>query len=812
MAEGVKGQTAFGRGIRAYTAMLIRFRFLVVLLVVAGALFIASGARDIGFTTNYKYFFDDQNPNLVDFERIQNTYSAPDTVMWVLQPHEGFATSPRMLQLIGELTEDAWLAPYATRVDSLTNFQHTTASGDDITVRDLVEDPANAREEDAQRVLDVAWGEPALNLRLISADGRTTVVVATLSMPREDQAMAAIREANASGDAEALEAAEAQLALARAVAENAGVFAGEVLADYRERYPEVRIELTGTVMLSNAFSSAAKSDLATLVPLMILVLAVTIYLLTRSPFGVLASLMVVLFSAAAAMGTAGWLGIPISPPSASTPTVILTVAVADSIHILVTTLVGMHRGADKNAALIESMRINWTPVFLTSITTAIGFASLNFADAQPFRDLGTLAAIGTMYAWFLSVTLLPALLAIFPVRAHSVVDSQSRFWERFGDVVIRFRTPLAFGLIAFVVFCTTQLFTLRFDDKFVDYFDERIEFRVASDFAADNLTGLYQVSYSVEAADSGGIQDPEYLERLESFANWYRDQPEVVHVASFTDVIKRVNRSMHQDQPEYYRIPEARDEAAQYVLLYEFSLPYGLDLNDQINVDKSATRLVVTLDDMSTDEFSVLRDRAEAWTSENLPEFMESQPAGQFVMFAYIGKSNFNQMRLGTAIALVLISGILVIALRNVRLGIISLVPNITPPLVAFGIYALFVGTLGFWASFVVATSLGLIVDATVHFLSKYQRARLEQGADAVDAVRYAFSTVGAPLWVSTIVLVVGFSVLAFSYFKVNAMLGLMVASTIGTALVLDFLLLPALLIFLDKRTANPAAPSAAAE
>ena len=795
MAEGVKGQTAFGRGIRAYTATIIRFRFLVALLVIAAFLGIASGGRHLGFTTDYRYFFDDQNPNLVDFELIQNTYSAPDTLMWVLQPPEGLATSPRMLQLVGEMTEAAWQAPYSIRVDSLTNYQHTTAAGDDIYVRDLVEDPANATEEDAQRVLEIAWNEPAINLRLISADGRTTAVVATIAMPKEQDA----------------ETPEELDETRQAVAEGA-TFARQMQADFQERYPDIRIELTGTVMLSNAFAEAARSDLSTLIPIMIGLLAVMIFFLTRSIMAVITSLTVVLISAAAALGTAGWLGIPLSAPSASTPTVILTVAVADSIHILVTTLVRMHRGEAKRDALIESMRINWTPVLLTSVTTAIGFASLNFADAQPFRDLGTLAAIGTLYAWFLSVTLLPALVAIFPMRAHAIVDRQSRFWERFGEFVIALRLPLTVSLAAAIIFLVSQIPNLRFDDNFVEYFDNRIDFRTASDFAADNLTSVYQVNYSVTAEDSGGIQDPDYLHHLERFANWYREQPEVTHVATFTDVIKRVNRSMHEDDEAYYRIPDARNEAAQYVLLYEFSLPYGLDLNDQLNVDKSATRLVATMVSISTDEFTALRARADEWIRANLPEHMYSRPAGQFVMFAYIGRSNFEQMRVGTAIALLLISLILVVALRNVRLGIISLIPNITPPLVAFGIYAIFVSSVGFWASFVVATSLGLIVDATVHFLSKYQRARLEQGADAKDAVRYAFSTVGAPLWVTTVVLVAGFSVLAVSYFKVNAMLGLMVASTIATALILDFLLLPALLIFFDRRPAKPAASSAARE
>ena len=140
------------------------------------------------------------------------------------------------------------------------------------------------------------------------------------------------------------------------------------------------------------------------------------------------------------------------------------------------------------------------------------------------------------------------------------------------------------------------------------------------------------------------------------------------------------------------------------------------------------------------------------------------------------------------------------LALRDLRLGIISLVPNLTPPIVAFGILALFTQEVGMWSAFVIATALGLIVDATVHFLSKYKRARDELGYSAEDGVRYAFSTVGTALWVCTFVLIAGFAILAFSPFKINAMMGTVVAMTIAVALVIDFLLLPALLIAADRR------------
>jgi predicted RND superfamily exporter protein len=742
-----------------YTKWIIKLRWMVLLLSIAGTLALASGGRFIEFSNDYRYFFTEQNPNLQAFEKLERTYSSPDTLLFVLKPKEGLATTPKILGIVKEITDQSWQIPFVIRVDSLTNYQHTKAFEDDLVVADLVKDPSVLTPELAEEVRQIATSEPATALRLISEDSTTTAIFATLKLERDN-----------------VEATTAAVTKARAI-----------LNSMREAHPDIRFELTGSVMLSTSFSEAAQSDISTLTPGMFVFLGFCIYLLLRSFSGTLSALTIVLLSAAGAMGfVMGWMGVKLTPPSTGAPTIILTVAVADSIHILVTMLVEMRKGKTKHEAIIESMRVNWQPVFLTSVTTAIGFLSLNFSDAPPFRDLGNASAAGSVIAWALSITLLPAMLAILPVSAKAAVASQSKMMERFSEVVIRHYRLLLVVMTIAIVFFSALVPLFKFNDRFVEYFDDRMEFRVASDWAADNLIGIYQISYSVESGEAGGISNPEYLTTLSSFADWARVQPEVVHVATFTDVIKRVNKSMHGDNQDFYRIPEERDMAAQFLLLYEMSLPYGLDLNDQINV--------------STAEMQEFINRGDTWLRANAPAVMNSYPAGQSVMFAFIGRNNFNAMAYGTGLALLLISGCLVVALRDIRLGFISLVPNLTPPIVAFGILALFTQEVGFWSSFVIATALGLIVDATVHFLSKYKRARHELGYSAEDGVRYAFSTVGTALWVSTFVLVAGFAILAFSPFKVNMMLGVMVALTIAVALIIDFLLLPALLIALDQR------------
>jgi len=255
---------------------------------------------------------------------------------------------------------------------------------------------------------------------------------------------------------------------------------------------------------------------------------------------------------------------------------------------------------------------------------------------------------------------------------------------------------------------------------------------------------------------------------------------------------------MHGDDPTWYKLPDNQELAAQYLLLYEMSLPYGLDLNNQLNVDKSSTRVVVTLKNQTSNEQLIIEERITAWFVENAPQY-KATLASPTLMFAHIGQRNIISMITGTIIALLLISLVLGFALRSVRFGLISLLPNILPATVAFGVWGLLVGQIGLGLSIVASMTLGIVVDDTVHFLSKYLHARRNKGADTRAAVQYAFSSVGRALWITTFVLVCGFMVLAQSTFKVNAEMGLMTAITILIALIVDFLFLPPLLMMLDN-------------
>ncbi len=761
--------------IRKYATLLLRLRWLVIVASLGSLVLLGSGGRFLEFTNDYRVFFSEDNPQLAAFENLQDTYTKNDNILIMLLPKSGRSFDRDVMTAVTQMTEDAWQTPYSTRVDSLSNFQNTYAEEDDLIVEDMIEDPEDLDDSTITKKSQIALNEPLLVNRILSPTSHSTGLNITIELPGINQTT------------EAPEVATAVRAM---------------VDKYQDKYPDIEFYITGVIMMNNAFPEATVNDMTNLIPLAFLAIIIGLFYFLRSISGTVSSVMLVIFSIMMAMGTAGWLGIKLTPPSASAPTMILTLAVADSVHFLTSMLFFMRKGHAKNVAIIESLRINFHPIFLTSLTTAIGFLSMNFSDAPPFRDLGNITALGVGFAFVLSVTFLPAIMSVLPVKVRRIKNNELTAMDRVANFVIDKRTPLLWTVGLLIIVLISFVPRNQLNDVFVEYFDETIEFRRDTDKIADNLTGMYFIDYSLDSGEPGGISEPTFQEKITAFADWYRQQPEVKHINIITDTFKRLNKNMHADDESFYRLPENRNLAAQYLLLYEMSLPYGLDLNNQINLDKSSTRVTATLETLSTVDTLALEARAKQWLTDNAPDLV-TDGASPTIMFSHIGMRNILSMLTGTTVALLLISVILVFALRSLKMGFISLIPNLAPAGMAFGIWGILVGDVGLALSVVVAMTIGIVVDDTVHFLSKYLRARREQNLSSEEAIRYAFSSVGIALWVTTCVLVLGFLILSKSAFSLNADMGLLTALTISIALFVDFLLLPPLLMKFDTDKTN---------
>ncbi|AXR07372.1 efflux RND transporter permease subunit [Salinimonas sediminis] len=740
-----------------------------ILLFIALCAVTATGASQLYFRGDYKVFFEPDNPQRKAFEDMQNIFNKSENVSFLVVPAAPTVYQSDTFRLIHELTEDAWQLPLSTRVESISNYQHTYAEADDLVVTDLITSGQYGRPH-IQWVREVVQSTPEIDGRLVSRNGEVAVINATIQLPDGDQTKEVIEIAD---------------------------YARQLQDKYQQQFPDHAIYLTGMVIMNDAFAVAAQDDAQTLIPAMFVVITIMIALLTRSIVAALATLVIVASCIAVTMGLAGWAGLFLSTATVNVPTMVMTLAVADCIHVIVSFRQFARQGMAKHEALAESLKVNTKPIVITSVTTAIGFLMLNFSAVPILADLGNMTAVGVMLACLFSLTVLPAMLNLAPLRVPGAPKHNASRYHKAGEWVCqRHRRILPVSLLVVAV---SLVFSANneLNDIAVKYFGESSTFRQAVNVQEDTMGGMSNIDFVIYTDQEYGVNDPTVLHQVDELTNWLNQQPEVHHVTSFSDTIKRLNMNMNNDDPDYYRIPENKEIASQYLLLYEMSLPYGLDLNNQIDINKSAVRIVAVLDNLGSNEFTAFESRARTWFAGVAPD-LRMEAASPPLMFAHIGARNMQSMVWGTILALVLISGLIIIALRSWRLGLVSLLTNLIPAGIGFGVWGMFSGQINMALSVVLSMTMGIIVDDTVHFLAKYQLAR-HQGQSVRDAIIYTFTTVGQALVTTTLVLAAGFGILTLSSFRLNSDMGALTVIIIVAALVVDLLFLPAFLMWLDK-------------
>ncbi len=758
-----------------YSHLVIHHPYGVVLSVLLVVVALCLRLPDLQVTTDLRVFFSEDNPQLQAFEATETTYGQQDNILFYLAPRQGDVFTPSLLTLVHELTELAWQFPYSRRVSSLSNHQYTYAEGDHLITEDLVSGPIPGPVEELDRIRTIALSEISLVGNLLARDGRATAINVLLTLPADNQA------AN----------------------EEVTHHARRVAAELRQRYPDVEILISGSAAANVELGEAVEQDLRQLVVVSYLVIVVGLLLLLRSLGATIITVLLISFSILSAMGVYAWLGRTLTPVAGFVPSIVMTIAVADSVHILVSYFFTRNQGGDRIAAVREALRINAMPVFITSLTTIIGVLMLNFSDSPPYRDLGNMVAIGVFFAYLFSMLLIPALLMILPVGQRKNHQPMKQSIDRFADWVIGHRHRLLYGIGFVVALFTAFIGNNRLTERWHDYFDHTFPERQAIEAINARLSGVHALRYSVDTGRQDGINDPAYLVALDQFVQWYRQQEEVAYVAAISDTLKRLNKSMHGDDPDRYHLPESPELTAQYLLFYELSLPLGLGLENVISQGRSATQMVVVVHKTHSEKLLELDRRARAWAQENIPQLGVEEATGLDMVFAHINHRNIRGLLQGTALALVLISLVLIAVLRSLRLGLISMLPNLAPAALAYGTWGLLVGEIDLSASVVITMTLGIVVDDTVHFLSKYLRARREKNLDAPEGIRYAFHTVGVALTITTVVLVSGFLVLTLSHFSPTSTTGTLLAITLAFALLIDFLLLPPLLMRVDHANAD---------
>ncbi|CBL43819.1 Predicted exporter of the RND superfamily [gamma proteobacterium HdN1] len=749
------------------------------LALIAGLAIVAGCAGGLGgyqYSMDHRAFFSADNPQLQGYEQLQTDYSRTDTVLVVLAPKDGKVFQRDFLAVLQKLTQDAWQIPYSQRVESLTNFQHVQVEGDSIETHDLVEDPAALTDAELKHIQSVATHDAFLVNALVNPGASVTGVRITLNLPGKDPRK---------------EVPEVVMPLR------------ELAAKITAAHPDIQVHLVGQTIANQAYPEESQADFTRVWPWFTITLLVVLTWLFRSAKAMLATWIACQLAVVAGAGAAGYWKPVVNDAVIVAPIMILTLALADCIHLVVGWIQAQQRGMDRRAAMEDSLRHNLVAMTITSGLTVIGFLTLHFNDSPPFQVMGYIVAFGVSFALLFTMLITAPMLILLPGKPPKnplpLQSPDSLAMSRFAGFVIRRRWALLICLLSIGSVLSALSLTNRINDDIVKYYTEETPFRQSMEFVNANLTGTGEINYPVVAGGADQISDPEYLKALDAFSTWLKTQPDVVQVNSIVDIIKRVNQVMHGDDPSYYRIPDRRDEIAQYLLQYELSLPFGMDLNYLIRFDRAASRVRVAVGTSSGQRLIELDQHAQEWQKKHWPAAMQTPGASLSLMFAHIGERSISGMFWGLIGSLALASLFLWMIYRYWVYAVACFVGNLLPVGAAFGVWAMINGNIDLGLTVVLGIAFSVVVDDTVHFINKYDWSRRD-GLLPLDAVHRSFMRVGFALITTSVVLGLGFAWLGNSAIQLTVNTAFMICLSIVFALVVDLLVVPPLLAVLDGR------------
>lgn len=753
---------------------LVDNRKLMLVLSTVILIFSAFGIGKLGFNGDFRHMFGEQNRDLMTLDKIEAEFLQADNVVFLIKPANNKVFSKSTLEKVEALTDTLWETPYSIRVDSVSNYQRSSSVDDVFTVEPLIEEAAALTQTDIDSIQAFARQDAYLKKGLVSSAENVTSMIVTLALPMDPvKRLPAVIE----------------------MVDHLNGVKAKLLADN----PGMEAHFMGGPSLEASMVDVVKSDLSTLMPITVIVSFFTLGLLLRSGTSVMGTVFIIITANIFTMGIAGWMGYSLTPTSMMAPMMVLVLAMADSVHVLTQYIVAFRQGNSKEDAMKISLESNMIPIILTSVTTAIGFLGMNFSESPAFHDFGNITAMGVLFAFIYTVTYLPGIVLAFPMEPNEKPLKLTPLMEAYARFVIKKQKPLLWGGAFMIPIICAFIPQNELNDNVIEYFDDSMPLSEAVSFANEHLSGFQYVLFSLDSKEEGGANEPEFLTKVDEFSEWIRAQNNVSHVFSYVDIMLNLNKAMHNDDDAFKTVPDSRELAAQYLLLYEMSLPAGNDLTRDVNADRSAVRLMISLNTMPNKELTALDRSAQKWWQDNAPQFAYTGGGSRSLMFANIGHIIVMDMILGSSVALFFITLIILVGIRSIKYGIISLIPNILPAAIVYGAWGFLVGEVNQAAAMTFSISLGLVVDDTVHFLTKYIKAR-HAGKTSEESIYYSFSTAGAALFVTSAAIIAGQMMLMLSSFVPNQTMAIMLSSILGIALLLDFSILPPVLLLIDKK------------
>ncbi len=766
--------------------------FLAVLLLAA----FASHLPKLTIDTSTEGFLHDDDPTITVYNAFRDQFGRDELIIAAINPPDVFDIA--FLKKLKSFHEDIESnVPHIDDVTSMINARNTRGEADRLIVEDLLETFPKNKEEMAKlkaRVLS----NPLYKNMMVSEDGKlTTIVIKTNSYSSADDNIDSL-----SGfEDEPAESSQKAEKIYLTDEENAeAVNAVRAIAD-RYNSKDFPVVLAGSPVVTNDLKTKMKSDMQKFMKLLMLSIAVILLLIFRRASGLFIPLLIIIVSLLSTFGMMAAVGIPVKLPTQILPSFIIAVGVGDSIHVLALFYRKYDHYGNKEEAIVYALGHSALPILMTSLTTAMGLASFSTADVAPIADLGMIASGGVMFAFVYTILLIPVLISVTPIKRKELAykkeseGKMERLLKSTADFSItHHKSIVAVGMsiIAVGFFFALQL---KFSHNPLLWMPETMAVRKATTLIDEKLKGANVLEVVIDTKKENGIYNPKLLNQLEklklSMESINEDGLLVGKTLTISDMLKEINKALNENRDDFYTVPQNSKLIAQEFLLFENS--GSDDLEDMVDSQFSKARFTIKTPWLDAVVYGKFIKQVQDEFETALGSMATINATGMIAIFGKTIAAAITSMATSYLTAFLMITFMMLLLIGDIRIGLISMIPNLMPIIVIMGIMKIAGFPLDLFTMLIGSIAIGLAVDDTVHFMHNFKKYYQDSG-DVREAVRHTLHTAGKAMLVTSIVLSISFFIFMFSEMKNLFNFGLLTGVTIITALLADFLLAPALM------------------
>ncbi|MDR0663958.1 MAG: MMPL family transporter [Helicobacteraceae bacterium] len=776
------------RALNALALFAVGRPFLTIVCSVALCLFFGWHIKELRLDTTTEGMLLSDDPWLTTYNEFLDRYGRDEMIIVSVEAPDIFTpeATDKIRRLHRRIENEV---PYISRVDSLITARDTRGEADALIVGELFDGDPQTPKEYAEikaralrnpfyinRIIDE---NATITAIIIRTQSRVSVAEATDDLDGFSQDLAEVRPLSDEQNSEIVKAISA------------------IVSDEQSELTPLR--LLGSPVVTDRLKRMMESDIRLFIKLLIAAIAIMLFAFFRRISGVVYPLIVVILSLFAMLGLLARLGIPIKLPTQVMPTLLLAIGVGACVHLLAVFYRAFDESGDKKAAVIKAARDCFFPIVMTSLTTIAGIGSFVTAKIDPFVDLGLFAPFGILISAVLTLTLLPALLVITPMKRRVRQDRPSVF-DRFligvGNFSARYPKTIAATFALLLILSIALLTQARLSHYMMGWFPKDSDIRTTTALFDERMRGTVTIEATIDFGEPNALYDPSNARALEEAIAKAKEVDLIGTTIGVTTIIKEINRALNENDDDFYRLPDSRGAIAEELLL--FSSSSSDDLNEIASYDYSQTRVTHKTPFLDAIEGEKIVERLEAIYKEAFPNAVV-EITGLMPLVCRALSAAVESTAISYLAAIVAITAMMFFAFGSVKLGLFSMIPNLTPITIGMAYMVLTGVPFDMFVMLVGSIVLGLIVDDTIHFIYNFKRYYLER-QNAAEAIRMTLLGVGRAMTITSVVLSVGFSVYLFAFMQNIVNFGLIAGVCIMLALIADFLLTPALLILWARR------------